>query len=656
MQEDNMVDTLRAWQARWMWVAVLLVVVAAPLAVASQEGQIAVEQVTTATYRQVLGDAVGVEGILYTHVGDNRGFGPEHDLAQYNIWDRMMDYGLTVTLEPVSYSGNTYYNVVGKKTGTVYPDQEYIIGAHYDSVNNPGADDNASGVTAVLESARVITQYDSDYTIRFIAFDREEQGLYGSHAYVNAHSSDDILAMLSLDMLAYNTGQNYARIYKRSQHNPLMNALGAAIEEYSGGITWTDAGWISASDHAPFSDAGIPAALLIEGEVWDNPHYHTQQDAVETPGNIDYVFATNMTRGVLGWLVDTALVRVPVDSLGFTYPEGHPEYILPSGGTTMMVQVYGIGTEVPQPGTGRFHYNTGSGWEDAPMTQVAANLYEVIFPAIDCLETMDYYFSAQALSGTWYYDPRVAPDGVYSVMAIYGIEAVLENTFDGPVSPGWSTEGSWAYGTPTGQGGSYGGPDPTAGYTGDYVYGYNLNGDYERRMPERDLTTTAIDCSELAGTHLTFYRWLGVEDDQYDHAYIRISTNGSTWTTIWENTVEIADTTWQEMTFDISTYADGEPTVYLKWVMGTSDGGWEYCGWNIDDITIYAMDCTPNATGDHDSNGVVDLYDFSWMQDCFSDAGASYPPAMGCEVFDFNQDGDIDADDYDSFYPLFVAP
>ncbi|MBU0616571.1 MAG: M28 family peptidase, partial [Planctomycetes bacterium] len=247
-------------------------------------------------------------GILYTHVGDDRGFGPEHDLARDNIASEFETYGLVVTLEPFSYWGTTYYNVVGTKLGTTYPGQEYIIGAHYDSVDNPGADDNASGVALVLEAARIICQYDSGCTIRFIAFDREEQGMIGSQAYVDAHISDDILGMISADMVSYNNGGNVADINGRSASNPIKYALGDAVTEYGDGLTYAIGGAADYSDHAPFEWVGFQACILIED--WGNPYYHTPNDNVDMPGYIDYAYAIRMTRSVVGFLVDQAGVLV----------------------------------------------------------------------------------------------------------------------------------------------------------------------------------------------------------------------------------------------------------------------------------------------------------------------------------------------------------
>jgi hypothetical protein len=154
--------------------------------------------------------------------------------------------------------------------------------------------------------------------------------------------------------------------------------------------------------------------------------------------------------------------------------------------------------------------------------------------------------------------------------------------------PGWTTEGLWAFGPPAGNGGSKGSPDPTTGYTGSKVYGYNLDGDYGTYLPETHLTTTQIDCSSLAETTLKFWRWLGVEA-AFDHAYVRISTDGTNWDTIWQNTGEVADSAWTYQEMNISSFADGQSTVYLRWTMGTTDGSGQYCGWNIDDVEIWSL-------------------------------------------------------------------
>lgn len=210
------------------------------------------------------------------------------------------------------------------------------------------------------------------------------------------------------------------------------------------------------------------------------------------------------------------------------------------------------------------------------------------------------------------------------------------------VNPGWTTQGQWAWGTPTGGGGSHGGHDPTSGYTGTRVYGYNLNGDYPNNLPETHLTSGAIDCTCLAGTKLRFRRWLGVEQPIYDHAYVRVSNNGVNWTTVWTNTTEVTDYTWTLQEYDISDVADGQATVYLRWTMGTTDYDWTYCGWNIDDVEIKALVITP--LGDVDGDCDIDLNDVAALCDVL--LGVDLTHAVRADI---NGDGLTDGRDIQAF-------
>ena len=156
--------------------------------------------------------------------------------------------------------------------------------------------------------------------------------------------------------------------------------------------------------------------------------------------------------------------------------------------------------------------------------------------------------------------------------------------------PGWAAEGQWEHGVPQGNEG-----DPSSGYTGENVFGYNLAGDYENSMSETYLTTDNFDCSNLASVEVRFMRWLGVESASYDHASFQISTDGETWTTLWDHTgSSFTDDDWVPQVFDVSMYADEHPEVYFRWVMGTTDSSVTYCGWNIDDFEIWGESAGPD--------------------------------------------------------------
>ncbi len=289
---------------------------------------------------------------------------------------------------------------------------------------------------------------------------------------------------------------------------------------------------------------------------------------------------------------DPTIAISGVQGVAFDYPNGLPETVWPGLETSFEVVVRGTGDGVPVSGTGQLHYSVDGGlWQTVAMAEGLPNEYTATLPAIGCEEVLEYYISAEEAVNGIYYQP--SPSNPNAVMAATGINVAFADDFETDL--GWTVSGgSWARGTPTGGGGEYGSPDPSSAYSGANVFGYNLSGDYENSMPERHITSPAFDCSGMSQTSLKFYRWLGVEQPSYDHAYVRISTDGSTWTTIWENTGQVADAAWTLQEFDISAIADNESTVYLRFTQGTSDGSWRFCGWNIDDLEVSAMECIEN--------------------------------------------------------------
>jgi hypothetical protein len=213
-------------------------------------------------------------------------------------------------------------------------------------------------------------------------------------------------------------------------------------------------------------------------------------------------------------------------------------------------------------------------------------------------------------------------------------EAILEisefYSEDLSASPGWSATGEWAFGQPTGEGAEFfGKPDPTSGATGANVYGINLNGDFTTAVGGPSyLTTTAIDTTGYTNVILGFQRWLNIDWYFFSNATIDVSNDGTTWTTVYTNPLgETIDNAWQDVWYDISSVADNQATVYIRWSHEIVDSlSYPYSGWNIDDITLSGIpiaappvvsidslltnDSTPQLTGrvdDPDATISVDV-------------------------------------------------
>ena len=152
---------------------------------------------------------------------------------------------------------------------------------------------------------------------------------------------------------------------------------------------------------------------------------------------------------------------------------------------------------------------------------------------------------------------------------------VLEETLD--EDPNWDIQnsggGGWEFGHPT--------VGPNSGHTGDYVYGTNLDGNYENNGTYI-LTSTPFDCTNIENAELHFYRWLHNESG-YDTAYVKVSNDNVNWTIVWSGYANDSD--WQEVSYDISEVADHQENVYIRFELHT-DVYITYEGFYIDDIEI----------------------------------------------------------------------
>ncbi len=165
---------------------------------------------------------------------------------------------------------------------------------------------------------------------------------------------------------------------------------------------------------------------------------------------------------------------------------------------------------------------------------------------------------------------------------------IWEDDFE--TDKGWTLTGEWERDIPQGLGGSYGNPDPSGAYQGSYVLGVDLtglgahSGDYENSLSDREYSATSpvIDLSNYTNVHINFYRWLNVEENSYDHAYIDVY-DGSNWQNVWANgSSTITDNSWTNYDIDVSAYADGNPNFRVRFCLGATDGSWQFSGWNLD--------------------------------------------------------------------------
>jgi len=238
---------------------------------------------------------------------------PDNVRAARYIFEKFLSYGLTPKFMINNISCNNVYAV---KIGTKYPDRKVIIGAHYDDIISPtppgiydtihGADDNASGVCAVLESARLLANLDLDYTIIFVAFDEEELGLFGSKAFADSclARNENVIGVINLDMIGYDANNDSkSRIITDTNSQVYYNIFSQVVRKYNIGLSPIKALSTSGgSDHYYFWVNGYKAITSIEDDF--NAYYHTVNESFD---KFNAPYFHKMVKAGVGFLMTLAM-------------------------------------------------------------------------------------------------------------------------------------------------------------------------------------------------------------------------------------------------------------------------------------------------------------------------------------------------------------
>jgi Zn-dependent M28 family amino/carboxypeptidase len=251
---------------------------------------------------------------------------PAYETAADFIEASFRAAGWPVRREGFDDGEGTSWNLVAGKTGRAAPAEILVVGAHYDTVpGTPGANDNASGVAALLALARHFAGKETGRTLRLVAFANEEPGafqteLMGSlvHARGCRARKENVVGMLSLETIGYYrdepNSQKYPfpfdRLYPSTgnfigfigntasrrlvrqtiasfRQHARFPSEGAALPGWIEGVGW--------SDHWSFWQAGYPALMVTDTAPFRYPHYHRAED---TPDKLDYGRLARVVKGM----------------------------------------------------------------------------------------------------------------------------------------------------------------------------------------------------------------------------------------------------------------------------------------------------------------------------------------------------------------------
>ncbi len=315
----------------------------------------------------------------------------DHDMAAEYLKATFKEYGYSPA-EQQFYRGDAEIcNLLATHRGKQYPNQKYILCAHYDSINllnnepAPGANDNASGIAAVLEAARILKNIETDYTIVFALWDAEEKGLWGSeyYAFNAARDNDTIRGVINLDMIAYDPDDK--QLFSINIDD-FANSIDLGNSIYSISNTYIDSlqpmiyyPGSTQSDHRKFWEHGYSAVFIGEAfrDGADYPFNHYSTDTID---KFNFKFFHNMSKLALATITVLANIYVsdveaesPIVLNDFFLEQNYPNpfnastvirYSLPHTSYTTLILYNLIGEEVfvlvqkVQPsGTHQIHLN-----------------------------------------------------------------------------------------------------------------------------------------------------------------------------------------------------------------------------------------------------------------------------------------------------------
>lgn len=235
---------------------------------------------------------------------------------------KYQSYGYTasqVTEDPFTFGNVSSKNLIITKTGTLYPNIYVIICGHYDTITGPGVSDNGSGTSIILEAARILKDIPTEYSVKFIHFSGEEQGLQGSAHYAdnvvfqNNVRQFDIRVVFNIDQVGGKLGNTNNAIKCESDQSGLSsnNAQSLSFTQQLATCTGlysplqTVMSNAYSSDYIPFEQNGD----VITG-FYENVRSYNEHTVNDTFTNVDPAYVYNVGKAAVGALQHFATASI----------------------------------------------------------------------------------------------------------------------------------------------------------------------------------------------------------------------------------------------------------------------------------------------------------------------------------------------------------
>jgi Peptidase family M28/Immune inhibitor A-like, MAM domain/Secretion system C-terminal sorting domain len=542
---------------------------------------------------------------------------PGNDKAADYIQQKFESFGLEVINQTFSSSGRNVYAI---QPGTEFPNQKYIICAHYDDMPSgstaPGADDNCSGTSGVIEAARVLSQYSFPYTIIYALWDEEEQGLIGSAYFAQnaASQGDSILGVINQDMIAWDSdNDNVANIHTRSVGSSIelkdkmveVNAvynIGLEFLIMNPGETY--------SDHASFWSNGFGSILLIEDDNDFNAFYHTTNDLYTHYNQPYYDKMTKLSAATLATLalnLDMRIAHTPIVSRDNTDD-------IQTSADIITGLTIGAGVAAP-----RLYYRLYQGTEWTEFYEVIgteANIntnYNFTIPGQPLGTIVQYYIAAQddessivttlPVGGSGFNPPGSTPPA--ELFQFFVTTTSIAFSDSAMNTDNWAATGNWDITTQKYV------SEPTS-------FTDSPNGEYPNNYNATFTYNGSVNLTEVLGATVEFQTQWDIEAD-WDYGQFQISTDlGMTWSSMQglytnpgtgsfqpsgEPLYDGTQINWVKESIDLSEYI-GEQVMFRFLIR--SDASVTEDGWYFDDLNVIIYNFIPVEV--EEITGIINEY------------------------------------------------
>jgi subtilisin-like proprotein convertase family protein len=410
-------------------------------------------QSITKMNKELSGDTITTIGGFPQIIPSRYWQSPGNTKASQYIFEKFQSYGLA---PKYMVNNATNIHVYAVKTGIKYPNKKFIIGAHYDDIINGGiipdtiygADDNASGVCAVLESARLLANMNLNYTVIFVAFDEEEDGgtSRGSVAFADSlyFRGDTVLGVLNVDMIGYHTNNNnLATILTDTNSFGLYNDITGCNQIYNLDLSFYPIFNANLSDHQSFIDRGYKAFTFIEDYYRNfNPYWHSLNDRFSR-FNIDYFYKSVKVSiaTLLTWASDyhISMNHIPLKTSSDTSARIAKVYIK---------SPFKLGSGANAP---RLYYKSGNGvYNFVNVFSIVQDTFKFMIPGKQGGNQISYYFALQDSAGSnavtlpsggsGMNPPGTTPPPQPYTYYILGTLNISSNTVPKPTTASWTRD------------------------------------------------------------------------------------------------------------------------------------------------------------------------------------------------------------------------